>query len=55
MDSNAFSARDSMLPHEITSTGSPIPMKLSVDSAAMAVRIFMTTMNMIEDIKFGAR
>ena len=32
-----------------------MPMKLSVDSATMALRMFMTTMNMMEERKFGAR
>ena len=36
--SSAFSARDSMLPQEITSKGSPMPIKLKVDSKPMALR-----------------
>ena len=53
--SSAFSDSDSILPHEITSSGSPIPMKLNVDSSTIALRIFMTTINMMEDKKLGAR
>jgi len=30
-------------------------MKLRVDSAMMALRRFMTTMNMMEEMKLGAR
>ena len=41
--SSAFSDSDSILPHEITSSGSPIPMKLNVDSSTIALRMFMTT------------
>ena len=37
------------------STGSPIPRKLSVDSATIAERMFMTTMNMMVLMKLGAR
>ena len=49
------SDNDSILPHEMISSGSPIPIKLSVDSAAMAFRIFMTIINMMEEIKLGVR
>ena len=52
---SAFSARDSILPQEITSSGNPMPRKLSVDSATIAERTFITTINMIDDTKFGAR
>ena len=52
---SALSAFESMLPHEICSSGRPIPMKLKVDSETIALRTFITTMNMIDDIKFGAR
>ena len=52
---SALSAIESMLPHEICSSGRPIPMKLKVDSETIALRTFITTMNMIDDIKFGAR
>lgn len=52
---SAFSASDSMLPQEITESGSPSPMKLSVDSYTMADRTFITTMNMMEGKKFGSR
>ena len=45
---SALSAFESMLPHEICSNGSPIPMKLKVDSAMIALLIFMTTINMID-------
>ena len=51
---SAFSERESMLPHEITWSGRPIPMKLSVDSATIAPRTFMTTMNLMGETKFGA-
>lgn len=50
-----FSARDSILPQEITSSGNPMPRKLSVDSATIAERTFITTINIIDDTKFGAR
>ena len=53
--SSAFSDSDSILPHEITSSGSPIPMKLNVDSSTIALRIFMTTINMIDEAKLGVR
>ena len=52
---SAFSESDSILPHVMISTGSPIPRKLSVDSATIAERIFMTTMNMMVLMKLGAR
>ena len=51
---SAFSESDSMLPQEITSSGRPIPIKLSVDSATIALRIFITTINIIDEKKFGA-
>ena len=44
---SAFSESDSMLPQEITSSGRPIPIKLSVDSATIALRMFITTINII--------
>lgn len=46
---SALSAIESMLPHEICSSGRPIPMKLKVDSAMIALLIFMTTINMIDE------
>ena len=46
---SALSAFESMLPHEICSNGRPIPMKLKVDSAIIALLIFMTTINMIDE------
>ena len=46
---------DIPVPQLITSSGSPMPIKLKVDSAAMAERTFITTMNMMEEKKFGAR
>ena len=52
---SALSAFESMLPHEICSIGRPIPMKLKVDSAMIALLIFMTTINMIDEAKFGVR
>lgn len=52
---SALSAFESMLPHEICSSGRPIPMKLKVDSAMIALLIFMTTINMIDEAKFGVR
>ena len=36
---SAFSESDSILPQEITSSGRPIPIKLSVDSATIALRL----------------
>lgn len=35
--------------------GSPMPIKLSVDSDTMALRTFITTMNMMDETKFGVR
>ena len=52
---SALSAFESMLPHEICSSGRPIPMKLKVDSAMIALLIFMTTINMIDEAKLGVR
>ena len=51
----ASSDKDSILPHVITSTGNPIPIKLNVDSATMALLMFITTINMIEETKFGVK
>ena len=51
----ALSDSESRLPQEITSRGSPIPIKLSVDSATIAARTFIITINMMDEIKFGAR
>ena len=53
--SNAFSARESILPQEMVSSGRPKPIKLKVDSATMAERMFMTTINRMDEKKFGAR
>ena len=39
----AFSDKESILPQEMVSMGSPIPMKLKVDSAMIALRMFITT------------
>ena len=52
---SAFSARDSILPQEIISSGRPMPIKLRVDSVPMAHRTFMTTMNIMEAMKLGAK
>ena len=52
---NAFSDRESILPQDITSNGKPMPIKLSVDSATIALRTFITTMNIIEETKFGVK
>lgn len=52
---SAFSERDNILPQEIISSGSPIPIKLRVDSEMIALLTFIITINMIEEIKFGAR
>lgn len=46
---------DSILPQEMISGGSPSPIKLKVASAAMALRIFITIINIIEERKFGNR
>ncbi len=51
----AFSDKESILPQEMVSIGSPIPMKLKVDSAMIALRMFITTINMMEDIKLGVK
>ncbi len=51
-----FFESDGMLPPEITSSGRPIPIKLGVDSATIALRMFITTINIIDEKKkFGAR
>ena len=47
----ACSERESILPQEIIFSGSPTPIKLRVDSAVMAFRMFMTIMNKIEGRK----
>ena len=52
---SALSDRDSILPHVITSIGSPMPIKLKVASEIIAVLTFMTTINMIDEKKFGTR
>ena len=52
---NALSDRDSILPHVITSMGSPIPIKLKVASEIIAVLTFMTTINIMDEKKFGTR
>ena len=54
-ESRAFSESESMLPHDMISIGRPIPIKLKVDSATIALLTFMTTMNIIDEKKFGAR
>ena len=53
--SRAFSESESMLPQVTTSTGRPMPIKLSVDSASMALRTFITTIKRMEGRKLGAR
>ena len=52
---NAFSERDSMLPQDMTSMGSPIPIKLRVDSEIIAILTFIITINIMDDTKLGAR
>ena len=52
---SAFSESESMLPQEMISIGRPIPRKLKVDSAMIALLIFITTMNIIEETKFGSK
>ena len=52
---NAFSDKDSILPQVITSIGRPIPIKLKVASEIMAVLTFITTINIIEEKKFGTK
>ena len=49
----AFSAIESILPQDMDSTGRPSPIKLSVDSAMIALRTFITTINIMEAMKFG--
>ena len=44
---NAFSESESMLPQEMISIGRPIPRKLNVDSAMIALLMFITTINII--------
>ena len=48
-------ARDSMLPQDSTSTGSPSPRKLSVDSMVIHVLILETTANITADNTLGIR
>ena len=55
LDKSARSAMLSMLPQETVSTGSPSHKKLRVDSVPMAELMLVTTMNMMEGIKFGKR
>lgn len=52
---SALSDRDSILPQVITSIGRPIPIKLKVASEIIAVLTFMTTINIIDEKKFGTR
>ena len=52
---NALSDRDSILPHVITSIGSPMPIKLKVASEIIAVLTFITTINIMDEKKFGTR
>ena len=47
--------RQGKLPQEMVTSGRPKPIKLNVDSATMAERMFMTTMNRMDEKKFGAR
>ena len=51
----ALSAKDNKLPQETVSIGSPMPMKLKVDSKTMAERIFITAMKRIEETYPGAK
>lgn len=52
---NALSDRDNILPQVIISIGRPIPIKLRVASEIMAVLTFITTINIIDEKKFGIR
>lgn len=52
---SAFSDRESILPHETSSTGRPSPIKLSVDSATIAFLTFITAINRTEGKKLGAK
>ena len=52
---NAFSESESMLPQEMISIGRPIPRKLNVDSAMIALLMFITTINIIDETKFGSK
>lgn len=52
---NALSDKDNMLPQVIISIGRPIPIKLRVASEIMAVLTFITTINIIDEKKFGIR
>ena len=52
---NAFSESESMLPQEMISIGRPIPRKLNVDSAIIALLMFITTINIIDETKFGSK
>ena len=55
LDKSARSAWLSMLPQDTVSIGRPMPRKLSVDSVPMAEPMFVTTINMMEETKFGSR
>ena len=52
-ENRLFPARDSILPQEIMSRGSHVPIKLSVDSATMAFLMFITIINIIEGRRLG--
>ena len=55
LDKSARSAWLSMLPQDTVSIGRPMPRKLSVDYVPMAEPMFVTTINMMEETKFGSR
>ncbi len=54
-DKKASSAKDSILPQVMIWAGKPIPIKLRVASATIALRKFITTINMIEEIRPGVK
>ena len=51
----AFSERESILPQDITYIGTPIHIKIKVDSATMAFLTFITAMNRMDATKLGTR
>ena len=54
-DSSTDSDMDMRLPHETVVSGSPSPKKLRVDSVIIACPIAVTTMYIMEEMKFGNR
>ena len=54
-DSSTDSDMDMRLPQETVVRGSPSPKKLSVDSVIIACPMAVTTIYIMEEMKFGSR